>query len=87
MSVQQELKNLLQNQVIPDVEDALDEIYEEINATKNAPQELKEEVEELQDFKADLKDIVKDIESGDIDNEEAQAILDDIKSAMDGELE
>jgi lipopolysaccharide biosynthesis regulator YciM len=87
MSVQQELKELIQNQVIPDVEDALDEIYEEINATKNAPQELKEEVEELQDFKADLKDIVKDIESNDIDDAEAQAILDDIKHAMQGDLE
>ena len=82
MSVQQQLKDLLQNQVIPDVEDALDEIYEEINSTKNAPAELKEEVEELQDFKADLKDIVKDIDNGDIDDEEAQDIINDIKTAM-----
>jgi len=82
MSVQEQLKNLLQNQVIPDVEDALDEIYEEINDTKNAPSELKEEVEELQDFKADLQDIIKDIDGGDLSDEEAQEIIDDIKEAM-----
>ena len=82
MSVQKELKQLIESQVIPDVEDALDDVYEEINTKKNASSELKEEVEELQDFKADLKDIVKDIDSGDLSDEEAQEILNDIKQAM-----
>ena len=82
MSVQQELKELLQKQVIPDIEDALDDIFEQINELKNADDATKEEIEELQEFKADLKDIVKDIESGDITDEECQEIIDDIKTAM-----
>ena len=87
MDVKQQLKDLIQNQVIPDVEEALDEIFEEVNETKNADSATKEEIEELQDFKADLKDIVKDIDSGDIEDDEAKEILDDIKSAIEGTLE
>ena len=87
MGVLEELKDLIQNKVIPDVEEALDEIFEEVNETKNADDATKEEIEELQDFKADLQDIIKDIDSGDIENDEAQEILDDIKNAIDGTLE
>jgi len=87
MNVQEELKQLLEKQVIPDVEEALDEIFEEINELKNADEATKEEVQELQDFKADLKDILKDIESGDITDEECQEIIDDIKEAMQGGVE
>ena len=82
MNVQEELKQLLEKQVIPDVEDALDDIFEQVNELKNADEATKEEVQELQDFKADLKDILKDIESGDITDEECQEIIDDIKQAM-----
>ncbi len=84
MTVQEELKQLLEKQVIPDVEDALDDIFEQISELKNADDATKEEVEELQEFKADLKDIIKDIESGDISDEECQEIIDDIKQAMQG---
>ena len=84
MNVQEELKQLLEKQVIPDVEDALDDIFEQISELKNADEATKEEVEELQEFKADLKDILKDIESGDITDEECQEIIDDIKQAMQG---
>lgn len=84
MNVQEELKQLLEKQVIPDVEDALDDIFEQISELKNADEATKEEVQELQDFKADLKDIIKDIESGDISDEECQEIIDDIKQAMQG---
>ena len=84
MTVQEELKQLLEKQVIPDVEDALDDIFEQVNELKNADEATKEEVQELQDFKADLKDILKDIESGDITDEECQEIIDDIKQAMQG---
>ncbi len=84
MTVQEELKQLLEKQVIPDVEDALDDIFEQVNELKNADEATKEEVQELQDFKADLKDILKDIESGDISDEECQEIIDDIKQAMQG---
>ena len=84
MNVQEELKQLLEKQVIPDVEDALDDIFEQISELKNADEATKEEVQELQDFKADLKDILKDIESGEITDEECQEIIDDIKEAMQG---
>ena len=82
MTVQEELYQLIENQVIPDVEDALDEIFQEINDAKNADDATKEEIEELREFKADLEDILQDINNNDIDNEEAKEILDDIKEAI-----
>jgi len=86
MNVQEELKQLIENKVIPDVEEAIDEMFEEISDTKNVDAQTKEELEELQDFKADLKDIVKDIDAGDMEDDEASDILNDIKGAIDGTL-
>ena len=87
MNVQEELKQLLEKQVIPDVEEALDDIFEQINELKNADEATKEEVQDLQDFKADLQDIVKDIQSGEITDEECREIIEDIKQAMEGREE
>ncbi len=82
MNVQKEIKELLQKQVIPDIEDALDEIFQEINDLKNADEATKQEVKELREFKADLEDIISYIDKGDLTKEEAQEIIDDIKEAM-----
>jgi len=87
MSHIQRLEELLTKSVIPDIEERLDEIFEEIAGNKGATQDAKEEVEELREFKADLEDILKDIISGDMDENEAKELVDDILDAQKGEDE
>lgn len=84
MSYAQELKELITNSVIPDINDRLDEIFEEIAASKGADDEAKEEIEDLREFKADLEDVLKDIENNDIDEEECKELIEDIIEAREG---
>jgi len=83
MSQIKKLEELLTNSVIPDITDRLDEIFEEIAGNKEATDDAKEEIEELREFKADLEDVLEDIKSGDIDEEEAKELVEDILAAKE----
>jgi polyhydroxyalkanoate synthesis regulator phasin len=87
MSYTQKLEELVNKQVIPDIDDALDEIFEQIADEKNANDEQKEEIDELREFKADLKDLLDDILSGEIEDDECKEIYDDILEAQQSEKE
>jgi len=82
MSYAQELETLIKETVIPDIDESLDSIFEEIADNKEATEDAKEEIEELREFKADLQDVLDDIENGDIDEDECKEIIDDIKEAQ-----
>ena len=82
MPIMKQLEDLINKSVIPDIEERLDEIFEEIADAKDASIEAKEEIEELREFKADLEDVIQDIKSGDMDEEEAAELLEDILMAQ-----
>ena len=87
MSQAQKLEEIITKSVIPDLNERLDEIYEEIAGSKEATEDAKEEIEELQDFKADLQDVLDDIASGDIDEDECEELINDILEAQRGSEE
>lgn len=87
MSYIEKLEELLTKSVIPDITDRLDEIFEEIAGNKEATQDAKEEIEELREFKSDLEDVVEDIKNGDIEEEEAKELVNDILAAQESEAE
>ncbi len=87
MSYAQKLEELLTKTVIPDLDERLDEIFEEIADNKEATDDAKEEIEELREFKSDLQDVLEDIESGDIDEDECKELIDDILEAQKGSEE
>ena len=87
MSYAEKLEELLTKSVIPDLNERLDEIFEEIADNKEATQDAKEEIEELREFKADLEDVLEDITNGDIDEEECQELIADITEAQKGSEE
>jgi len=87
MSYSGKLEELLTKSVIPDITDRLDEIFEEIAGNKEATQDAKEEIEELREFKSDLEDVLEDIKNGDMDEEEAKELVDDILAAQEGEAQ
>jgi hypothetical protein len=82
MSQAEKLEELITKSVIPDLNERLDEIYEEIAGSKEATEDAKEEIEELQEFKADLQDVLEDITSGDIDEDECEELVKDILDAQ-----
>ncbi|WP_419764310.1 MAG: hypothetical protein ACNI28_11060 [Arcobacter sp.] len=77
MTTQEKLLNLVHNEVIPDVEDYLDELFELV-ASKKSDEKTKEEIKYMQDMRKEFQDLIDDIEADEIDEEEAQEIIDEI---------
>ena len=80
MSYMQELEELITNVVIPDVNDELDAIFEEITDNKDATEDAKDEIAELRELKEEFQNVLDEIQSGDMDEEECKELVDEIKS-------
>ena len=86
MSIQEELKEIINNEVLVEIEDHIDDIFGIIAAKKDTP-ELKEELAEMQGMKKDFEELLNDLEAGEIDDEEAQEIYDEIVDMLEGSNE
>ncbi len=75
MNSSEKLKNFLTQEIIPDLEEAIDEMFSMIEKAKMASIADKEELQDLQEMHAECKDIVSEIEAGDMPEEEAAEIL------------
>ncbi len=85
MSYLPKLNELINNSVIPDIEERIDELYVVIADKRNSLlDEVKEELEELAEFRDDLKDILNDIQCGEITEDECKEIMNDILQAQAG---
>ncbi len=77
MSIQKELEDLIKNEVLVEVEDYIDELFE-IIASKKEDENTKEELIQMQEMKKDFEDMLIDLANGEIDDEEAQEIIEEI---------
>ena len=75
MSIQKELEDLIKNEVLVEIEDYIDELFE-IIAAKKENDEIKEELKQMQEMKKDFEEMLTDLVHGDIDDEEAKEIID-----------
>mgnify|MGYP003511331682 CR=1 FL=1 len=77
MSIQKELEDLIKNEVLIEIEDYIDELFE-IVAAKKENDEIKEELKQMQEMKKDFEDMLIDLANGEIDDEECKEIIEDI---------
>jgi len=77
MTIQDELASLLKNDVLIEIEDYIDELFE-IIASKKEDERTKEELASMQEMKEDFNDMLKDLDAGEIDEEEAKEIMEEI---------
>jgi len=75
MSNSEKLKNFLTQEIIPDLEEAIDEMFSMIEKAKMASIADKEELQDLQEMHAECKEIVVEIEAGEMNDDEAGDIL------------
>ena len=85
MKNSEKLKNLLEIEIPPDVETAVDELFAQIDKSKNAGKEQKEELEELRDMRTECYAILEDIERDELDEEEASELLEELVSLKTAE--
>ena len=77
MSIQKELEDLIKNDVLIEIEDYIDELFE-IIASKKEDENTKEELAQMQEMKKDFEDMLVDLENGEIDDEECKEIIEEI---------
>jgi len=78
MTITEKLKSLLIAEVIPDLEEAIDEIFSIIEKAKMASLSDKEELQELQEILSECKGIIVDIDTGEMEDDEASDIFDEL---------
>ena len=78
MTIQKELASLIKNDVLIEIEDYIDELFE-IIAAKKEDERTKEELESMQEMKDDFNAMLQDLEDDAIDDEEAKEIMEEIK--------
>ena len=78
MQNSEKLKNLLELEVIPDLETAIDEMFEEIDKAKKATNTQKDELEELREMRTDCFAIVEELSRDEIEDEEIDALLEEL---------
>jgi len=74
----EKLKNLLENEVIPDLEVAIDELFAKIDKAKNASGEDKNDLEEMRDMRTECFAMVEEIKRDEMDEEEATELLEEL---------
>ena len=86
MAYIEQLKNLIQNELIPDVEDHVDELFEGIASAKDATAEERMQLEDMQALRDEYKELLKELKNGDIDEEEAEQLYTELTAMRtDGE--
>lgn len=83
MSIQKELKDIINDEVLVEIEEYIDDIFEIIAAKKETP-EIKEELANMQEMKKEFEELLNDLDAGEIDDEEAKEIYDEIVEMLEG---
>ena len=86
MSIQKELEDLIKNEVLIEIEDYIDELFEKV-AAKKENDEIKEELKQMQEMKKEFEDMLVDLVHGDIDDEECEEIIAEINDMRKEEEE
>jgi len=77
MTIQQELASLIKNDVLIEIEDYIDELFE-IIAAKKEDERTKEELSAMQEMRDDFLAMLQDIDDDSIDDDEAKEIIEEI---------
>lgn len=86
MSIQKELEDLIKDEVLIEIEDYIDELFE-IIAAKKEDDGIKEELKQMQEMKKDFEEMLVDLVHGDIDDEECKEIIQEINDMRNEEDE
>ena len=80
-----QLKHLIQNELIPDVEEHIDDIFESIASQKDATTEERVQLEDMQALRDEYKELLTELNSGQIDEEEAEQLYTELTSMRENE--
>lgn len=71
----EKLKNFLEQEIIPDLEIAIDELFAFIDKSKQATKEQKEDLEEMREMRTECFAILEELGRGELEEQEIEEIL------------
>lgn len=86
MNKQEELKDLIKNVVLEDVDDYIDELLEMI-ASKKDDENTKEELNSMQEMKKEFLELLSELEAGEIDDEESAELIEEINDMLNEDID
>ncbi|NPA28095.1 MAG: hypothetical protein GXN91_03495 [Epsilonproteobacteria bacterium] len=78
----EELKQLIEGEIMPDLESVIDSIFKTIEKEKMISLGEREELEELQKMHNECREILIEIESGEMEEDEAKELLEELKEVI-----
>ena len=87
MNAIQELETMLQEEVLPELEHYIDDLFEKIADTKSATLEDKEALKEMQELRDDFKQMLTDLQSGDMQEDECEEIIEELIAMREDPVE
>ena len=77
------LLELIEDTVFPDIEDAIDEIFEEIANNKKPSKEQENFLKEMNEMREDFQEILNDINNDELEEDECQELLKEITQMIE----
>ncbi|MBD3797928.1 MAG: hypothetical protein IE887_09395, partial [Campylobacterales bacterium] len=74
MTSKDKLYNLLEKDIIPDLETAIDELFEAINDSNGDIREYKEDLDELRDMRTECFAILEEIKRDELTDDEIEEL-------------
>jgi len=81
------LKQLLKDEVLPDIENTIDNIYEQIAKQKNTSDEINKELEQLHEMRDEFKNILQEIDDNKLQNQECEELYEGINAMIEGDFD
>ena len=78
MTSAEKLKNLLELEIIPDLEVAIDELFAAIDKAKSASKEQKDDLEEMREMRTECFSIVEELGRDELEEEEIEELLSEL---------
>ena len=75
MTSAEKLKNFLEQEIIPDLEVAIDELFEAIDKAKSASKEQKDDLEEMREMRTECFAIVEELGRDELEEDEIEELL------------
>jgi hypothetical protein len=75
MTSADKLKNLLELEIIPDLEAAIDELFEAIDKAKSASKEQKDDLEEMREMRTECFAIIEELGRNELEEDEIEELL------------
>ncbi|MDD5405830.1 MAG: hypothetical protein PHE73_02675 [Sulfurovaceae bacterium] len=78
MTIKDKLHTLLSSEIIPDLENAIDELFEAISDGSGDLKEQKQDLEELREMRTECFAILEELNRDELEDEEIEALYEEL---------